>query len=200
MRIKKLTSSQLADSIGVQRSGISHFISGRNKPSLEFILKILNQFPDINPDWLLFGKDPVYRDGHAQLKNVEKARMPETSISVPEEDHLKDSQPSFLNELFSEQVEGQDKNQNVTADPVKNQRNDQGLTREQWPETTLQPVKLVDSAGGIKQKPDIEPGSTEEKTIIRGEENPMNETYKEEKPEKIVVFYKNRTFREYLPG
>ena len=50
MRMKNLTFSQLADTLGVQRSGISHFVSGRNKPSLEFILKIFNQFPDVNPD------------------------------------------------------------------------------------------------------------------------------------------------------
>ena len=67
MKIKNLTSSQLADAIGVQRSGISHFFSGRNKPSLEFILKILAFFPDVNPDWLLFGKEPVFRKGYPGL-------------------------------------------------------------------------------------------------------------------------------------
>jgi len=55
IKLKNLTPSQFADEIGVQRSGISHLISGRNKPSLEFVLKILNRFPDIDPTWLLFG-------------------------------------------------------------------------------------------------------------------------------------------------
>ncbi len=61
-RIKKiiefesLNSAQFADRIGVQRSSISHILSGRNKPSLEFVQKVLHAFPSINTDWLLSGK------------------------------------------------------------------------------------------------------------------------------------------------
>jgi len=55
IKSKNLTPSQFADEIGIQRSGISHLISGRNKPSLEFILKIVKRFPDIDPTWLLLG-------------------------------------------------------------------------------------------------------------------------------------------------
>src|SRR5208283_3071756 len=50
-----LTPSDFAEEIGVQRSSISHLISGRNKPSLEFIQKILAKFPEINPEWILTG-------------------------------------------------------------------------------------------------------------------------------------------------
>jgi transcriptional regulator with XRE-family HTH domain len=52
---QQLTSAGFADAIGVQRSSISHVLSGRNKPSLDFILKVLEAFPYISPDWLLFG-------------------------------------------------------------------------------------------------------------------------------------------------
>ncbi len=61
-RIKKilehhqLTASLFADKIGVQRSSISHILSGRNKPSLDFILKITGEFPDVDIYWLLNGK------------------------------------------------------------------------------------------------------------------------------------------------
>jgi transcriptional regulator with XRE-family HTH domain len=54
---KKLTPSQFADAIGIQRSGMSHLLSGRNKPSLEFILKTLKAYPDIDPVWLLLGRN-----------------------------------------------------------------------------------------------------------------------------------------------
>ena len=53
---QQLNSSAFADTIGVQRSSISHVLSGRNKPSLDFILKTVRAFPAYSTDWLLFGK------------------------------------------------------------------------------------------------------------------------------------------------
>lgn len=51
-----LTASLFADKIGVQRSSISHILSGRNKPSLDFILKVTNTFSEVDIYWLLNGK------------------------------------------------------------------------------------------------------------------------------------------------
>lgn len=51
-----LTASGFADKIDVQRSSISHLLSGRNKPSLEFVLKVVKAFPEVNLYWLLNGK------------------------------------------------------------------------------------------------------------------------------------------------
>lgn len=51
-----LTISAFADEIGVQRSSISHLLSGRNKPSLDFVLKLVAAFPDVNLYWLLKGE------------------------------------------------------------------------------------------------------------------------------------------------
>lgn len=51
-----LTASLFADKINVQRSSISHLLSGRNKPSLDFILKIIENFPEVELLWLLNGK------------------------------------------------------------------------------------------------------------------------------------------------
>ena len=62
-KLKNLSPSQFADEIGVQRSNISHLISGRNKPSLEFIQKIMNRFPDVNPEYILSGHGNILRDG-----------------------------------------------------------------------------------------------------------------------------------------
>ena len=50
------SATRLADEIGVQRSGISHILSGRNQPSFDFLVKLLKRFPDINAEWLLRGK------------------------------------------------------------------------------------------------------------------------------------------------
>jgi transcriptional regulator with XRE-family HTH domain len=54
-----MSASQFADVLGVQRSGISHILSGRNKPSLDFVLKVLEKFPDVPVEWLLTGKKTV---------------------------------------------------------------------------------------------------------------------------------------------
>ncbi|OBX24157.1 MULTISPECIES: helix-turn-helix domain-containing protein [Bizionia] len=50
------TASSFAEKIGVQRSSISHILSGRNKPSLDFVMKVLEAFPDVELYWLLNGK------------------------------------------------------------------------------------------------------------------------------------------------
>ncbi|MCK5440837.1 MAG: helix-turn-helix transcriptional regulator [Maribacter sp.] len=56
LRHYDLSASAFADKIKVQRSSISHLLSGRNKPSLEFVLKIIKSFPEVNLYWLLNGK------------------------------------------------------------------------------------------------------------------------------------------------
>lgn len=53
-----ITSSQFADTIGTQKSSISHLLSGRNKPSLDFISKVYNAYPSLNLHWLIFDKEP----------------------------------------------------------------------------------------------------------------------------------------------
>lgn len=60
--IQNLNPSQLADQIGINRSRLSHILTGRNNPSLEIIQGILTQYPDINPDWLISGSGEIYRD------------------------------------------------------------------------------------------------------------------------------------------
>lgn len=60
--LENLTPARLADIIGVQRSGLSHILSGRNKPSFDFIKRILVKFPRVNAEWLITGKGKPYKD------------------------------------------------------------------------------------------------------------------------------------------
>lgn len=55
MQNNQLNAAAFAERIGVQRSSVSHILSKRNKPSLEFILKVYNAFDEVELDWLLFG-------------------------------------------------------------------------------------------------------------------------------------------------
>ncbi len=50
------SASSFAEKIGVQRSSISHILSGRNKPSLDFVMKVLHAYPEVDLYWLMNGK------------------------------------------------------------------------------------------------------------------------------------------------
>ena len=73
-----LNASSFADKIGVQRSSISHLLSGRNKPSLDFVLKIMDVFPEVDLYWILKGKGtfPKY-----EIVN-EKDTLPHTHLTL----------------------------------------------------------------------------------------------------------------------
>ena len=60
--LENLTPARLADMLGIQRSGLSHILSGRNKPSYDFLNRILTKFPHINADWLMTGRGKAYKD------------------------------------------------------------------------------------------------------------------------------------------
>ena len=49
----KLTPSSFAKKIGSKRANVSHILSGRNKPSLNFLIKIVNSFDNITLDWFI---------------------------------------------------------------------------------------------------------------------------------------------------
>ena len=70
LAMEGLSPSQFADKLGIQRSGVSHLLSGRNKPSFEFINKMLLTFPKINPDWLITGTGKAYRDFSAESESA----------------------------------------------------------------------------------------------------------------------------------
>ena len=62
MTEKQLSAAAFASKIGVQRSSVSHILAQRNKPSLEFILKIYDAFDEIDLIWLLLGQNKT-KDG-----------------------------------------------------------------------------------------------------------------------------------------
>ncbi len=60
--VKGLTNGEFAEKLGVQPSNISHVLSGRNKPSLDLVMKTLDAFREINTDWLINGKGSMTSD------------------------------------------------------------------------------------------------------------------------------------------
>lgn len=83
LKSKNLSSSQFADEIQVQRSSVSHILTGRNKPSLDFVSKILSSYSELNSDWLLFGKGQMIKIQEQFQKNTKAEEKPEKSDKSP---------------------------------------------------------------------------------------------------------------------
>jgi transcriptional regulator with XRE-family HTH domain len=134
-----LSASAFADKINVQRSSLSHLLSGRNKPSLDFIIKVIEVFPEIDLYWILNGKG-VFPKSENNSVLLEASENKETTKSLNES--------SFAEpDLFS--------------------------TVEKVNPSTLLEQHSVES--------------------IKTENNSSEEI------ERIVVFFKNGTFKNYKP-
>lgn len=82
-----LSAAAFADAIDVGRSSISHILSGRNKPSLDFVLKVVQTYPEVELYWLLNGKGSF-------PQGVKKENLPEKESAqpgVPAPNHLEKS-------------------------------------------------------------------------------------------------------------
>lgn len=100
LRAKNLTATQFAEMMQIQPSNVSHLLSGRNKPSLDFLVKLKEIFPEYNFDWIILGKKPITtnepnlfnnennegsfeitRVGENNVENAKNASVSEASIA-----------------------------------------------------------------------------------------------------------------------
>ena len=137
-----LNASAFADKIGVQRSSLSHLLSGRNKPSLDFILKILEVFPDVDLYWILNGKGNFPKNSDENNSGIIAAKSSSSPTPI--------SQNQIAGNLFSPNE----------IPVVKN---------------------IIENSKPI----------TNENTTISSSSNEID---------KIVIFYKNGTFKDYKPS
>ena len=80
----ELSLSEFADEIGVQRSNISHVLSGRNKPSLDFLMKIKDRFPEIQWEWLIEGKGAMISSENEVASTPSSYLLEESKINDDE--------------------------------------------------------------------------------------------------------------------
>ena len=106
MKYYGLSASSFADKIGVQRSSISHILSGRNKPSLEFVMKVLSPFPEVDLYWLLNGKGEFPKNVKSQPENSLPSQIKEKIIS----DQIKDTSNSEIERIVIFYKDGSFKN------------------------------------------------------------------------------------------
>ncbi|MGQ1890567.1 helix-turn-helix domain-containing protein [Thermophagus sp. OGC60D27] len=121
LRQENLTPARFAELVGVQRSSVSHILSGRNNPSLDFLQKILANFEHINPDWLISGKG-AYKRSSGSAKSVAGADNMNFSgkILFPEKKEAKEEEraPYFRKKVVSP----------PPGDPNKHQEGSYGST------------------------------------------------------------------------
>ena len=100
---EQLTSRKFAELIDVQPSSISHLLSGRNKPGFDFLTKMFQCFPNLDPDWLILGKGAMYRtpNGVSPSENSEFGETPgveaRTEPKLPE---MQTTPPQVSSDLF----------------------------------------------------------------------------------------------------
>ena len=87
MEYYHLSPAQFADRIGFQRSALSHVLSGRNNPSLDFVLKVKNTFPNINLEWLTMGEGNQFINPEQQnvdpVQETLKMNLDDDPVSTP---------------------------------------------------------------------------------------------------------------------
>lgn len=59
LRSKNLTAKKFAELMEIQPSNVSHLLSGRNKPSVDFLTKLKEIFPEYSFDWIIMGRKPI---------------------------------------------------------------------------------------------------------------------------------------------
>ena len=96
IRAKNLTAAEFALRLGIQPSNISHLLSGRNNPSLDFVKKLKETFPEYSLEWIIFGRGPITISEPftpiAPVESVSSDTFQEKPVEPLEEETLFDQQ------------------------------------------------------------------------------------------------------------
>ena len=88
-----LKSGELAERIGVKAGTMSHFMSGRNKPSFDVLARLLESFPSLSPDWVIHGIGEIERsDGRMLLEGSNQ--MAGQNLAVQSQGVMQENPPS----------------------------------------------------------------------------------------------------------
>lgn len=107
MRAKNITAKQFAEEIGIQPSGMSHILGGRNNPSLEFALKVLRRYPEIDANWLLLGRGAMYGDNKDSVAETVSQQIFENRVPIADDaDVVDNSSPDTGESLWDDEGTG----------------------------------------------------------------------------------------------
>ena len=98
----EMADGQFAQEIGIQNSTLSHILNGRNRPSLDVIKKILRRFPEIDPDWLIFGHSSM-------LRKISQPTNPNLFDSIDQTSSKTEDYPPFTTNIPGDDVDTSEK-------------------------------------------------------------------------------------------
>ncbi|MBP5548123.1 MAG: helix-turn-helix transcriptional regulator [Bacteroidales bacterium] len=110
LKAKNITPKQFAEEIGIQPSGMSHILSERNRPSLDFVMKVINRYPEIDIKWLILGEGEMYTS----------VSSPQQRMPVPDLFSLSESEPEVIVE--ENPVESATPADEVVEEPQKEEK------------------------------------------------------------------------------
>ena len=112
-----LSTTELADKIMVPKATISHLISERNKPSLEFIMKLHTTFPTLNLEWLIYEKEPfLITEIHPKSIENDQIKTPVLD-EILEVETVNEIENEDQSENETEEIEPKNISQNITENP-----------------------------------------------------------------------------------
>ena len=108
LRSKNLTAKKFAELMEIQPSNVSHLLSGRNKPSLDFLIKLKEIFPEYSFDWIILGKKPITINDSNPVNSVENELKFEDAIEdrVVEFDNIDDDYDE-VSEIVEKSIDNQ---------------------------------------------------------------------------------------------
>ena len=114
-----LNAAAFADTLEIQRSGISHLLSERNKPSLDFILKLIEKFPEVDMYWITQGKGTFPRTEEKEVSVPKKVQQPDLFSDIPEIE-MESPSPTLSSPIKEEKKVSLDKEVSLPSSIVNN--------------------------------------------------------------------------------
>ncbi len=164
---ENISQSQFAERLGVTRASVSHIVSGRNKPGNDFILSLMNAYPDLNIEWILAGKGKMYKTKSIESEPQQRIMTAESGNEASADSNQTEIRSDEAEHLFSNLSQPSPQEQDTAQEPPVSDKHD----------------GMYDSpSADDSHAPDDFPAmqSIEKKRVI----------------EKIIVFYSDGTFME----
>ena len=187
--LENLSPAQLADRLGVQRSGISHILSGRNKPSFELLQRVVQSFPEISAEWLITGNGKPLKEQNQAAASGAASGAASSATSSAANSRSSSTTPSISPSTTS------GSNNSSTSGTISGATPPfEGLFNSSESATEPQiPAQTSDIEGIEDEISDFQPLQS---SIF--DANPANDREKRAL-KRVILIYNDNTFEELLP-
>ena len=191
--LENLSPAQLADRLGVQRSGISHILSGRNKPSFELLQRVVQSFPEISAEWLITGNGKPLKEQNQAAASSATSGAASGAASSAANSRSSGTTPSTTPSISPSTTSGS--NNSSTSGTISGATPPfEGFFNSSEAATEPQiPAQTSDIEGIEDEISDFQPLQS---SIF--DANPANDREKRAL-KRVILIYNDNTFEELLP-